>query len=77
MGSDTTMGTGGGEMTMRPVEFVELPAGVAVEMKPGGHHIMLMDLAKPLAAGTTFKLTLTFEKAGEITIDVPVRDEAP
>lgn len=76
MGSDTTMNTGG-EMTMRPVEFIELPAGVAVQMKPGGYHIMLIDLLKPLEVGASIKLTLVFEKAGEITIDVPVLDEAP
>jgi len=75
-GTDTTM-NGGGEMTMRPVEFIELPAGVAVELKPGGYHIMLLDLVKPLEVGSTIKLTLVFESAGEITIDVPVRDEAP
>jgi hypothetical protein len=82
-GSDTTMmgGTettmGGGAMTMQPVESIELPAGVAVEMKPGGYHIMMMDLVKPLEIGSTLKVTLTFETAGEITIDVPVLDEAP
>ncbi|MDO8363554.1 MAG: copper chaperone PCu(A)C [Actinomycetota bacterium] len=76
MGSDTTMDMGG-EMTMRPVEFIELPAGVAVELKPGGYHIMLIDLVAPLEVGTTLQLTLTFENAGAITIDVPVLDEAP
>jgi hypothetical protein len=75
MGSDTTMA--GGAMTMQPVEFIELPAGVAVEMKPGGYHIMMMDLVSPLEIGSTFQLTLTFEKAGDVTIDVPVLDEAP
>lgn len=74
-GSDTTMA--GGAMTMQPVEFIELPAGVAVEMKPGGYHIMMMDLVKPLEVGTSIQVTLTFEKAGEITVDVPVLDEAP
>jgi len=77
MGSDTTMGTGSGEMGMRPVESIDLPAGVAVELKPGGYHIMFIDLVKPLEVGTTIALTLTFEKAGEITIEVPVLDEAP
>lgn len=75
MGSDTTMA--GGEMKMQPVEFIELPAGVAVELKPGGYHIMMLDLVNPLEVGTTIQITLTFEKAGEITIDVPVLDEAP
>lgn len=77
MGSDTTMATGDGQMGMRPVEFVELPAGVAVELKPGGYHIMLIDLVAPLEVGTTIALTLTFENGGTITIDVPVLDEAP
>jgi copper(I)-binding protein len=77
MGSDTTMDMGGGEMGMRPVEFVELPAGVAVELKPGGYHIMFIDLVKPLEVGTTISLTLIFETAGEIVIEVPVLDEAP
>ncbi|MEQ1698973.1 MAG: copper chaperone PCu(A)C [Ilumatobacteraceae bacterium] len=77
MGSDTTMDMGGGEMGMRPVEFIALPAGTAVELKPGGYHIMLVGLVAPLEVGTTIKVTLTFENAGDITIDVPVLDEAP
>ena len=76
MGSETTM-AGTGEMTMRPVEFIELPAGTAVELKPGGYHIMMMKLAKPLVLGETISLTLTFENAGEVVVDVPVLDEAP
>ncbi|MDO8390784.1 MAG: copper chaperone PCu(A)C [Actinomycetota bacterium] len=77
MGSDTTMAMGDGEMVMREVDSIDLPAGVAVELKPGGYHIMLMELAKPLEVGTTLKITLVFENAGSITIDVPVLDEAP
>ena len=77
MGSDTTMAMGEGEMVMREVDSIDLPAGVAVELKPGGYHIMLMELAKPLEVGTTIQITLVFEKAGSITIDVPVLDEAP
>jgi periplasmic copper chaperone A len=76
MGSDTTA-MGGGEMGMRPVDSIALPAGTAVELKPGGYHIMLIDLVAPLEVGDTIKVTLTFEQAGEITIDVPVLDEAP
>ena len=77
MGSDTTMAMGIGEMVMREVDSIDLPAGVAVELKPGGYHIMLMELVKPLEVGTTLKITLVFEKAGSITSDVPVLDEAP
>jgi copper(I)-binding protein len=76
MGSETTV-AGMGEMTMQPVDVIDLPAGTAVELKPGGYHIMMMDLAAPLTVGETIQLTLTLEKAGEITIDVPVLDEAP
>lgn len=81
-GSDTTMAMGGtettmGEMTMQPVARVALPAGTAVEFKPGSYHFMLMDLVKPLEVGTTIAITFEFEKAGSITVDVPVLDEAP
>lgn len=77
MGSDSTMAMGDGEMVMQPVASVALPAGKPVEFKPGGYHIMLIDLAAPLAKGTTIKITLMLEKGGEIVIDVPVLDEAP
>ncbi|MEZ5098837.1 MAG: copper chaperone PCu(A)C [Thermoleophilia bacterium] len=65
---------GGAEMTMRPVEWIDVPAGGSVALEPGGYHIMLVDLAKPLAVGDTFDLTLTFEQAGEQTVKVTVRD---
>lgn len=77
MGSDSTMAMGDGEMVMQPVASVALPAGKPVEFKPGGYHIMLIDLAAPLAKGTTIKITLVLEKGGEIVVDVPVLDEAP
>ncbi|WP_374686640.1 copper chaperone PCu(A)C [Promineifilum sp.] len=65
-----------GTMGMRPVEGgVEVPAGGSVELKRGGLHIMFMGVAEPPAAGDTVSLTLTFEKAGEMTLDVPVREE--
>lgn len=77
-GSDTTAGAGtGGEMGMKEVDKVDLPAGKAVTFEPGGYHVMLIDLAKPLEVGQEFELTLTFEKAGEKTVKVPVRDSAP
>jgi copper(I)-binding protein len=71
-GSATTMGA----MTMKPVAEIALPAGKAVELKPGGYHVMLMKLAKPLTKGQTFDLELTFEKAGKQTVKVEVRDNA-
>lgn len=69
--------SGMGAMTMRPVDGIELPAGESVELKPGGYHVMLFDLAEPLKAGDTIEVTLTFEKADPMTIKVPVRDDAP
>jgi hypothetical protein len=80
MGTATTMmgtATTVGQMTMKPVASVELKAGVATEFKPGGYHIMLFGLVKPLTKGETIKVTLTLTKAGTITVDVPVLDEAP
>jgi copper(I)-binding protein len=81
MASDTTMaGTGdtmAPTMEMRPVEAIELPAGEAVALAPGGYHVMLLDLAAPLEIGQTFTLTLTFEKAGTRDVEVTVADEAP
>lgn len=54
----------GGVMTMRAVAGgLELPAGKAVELKPGGYHIMLMDLKAGLPKDTTVPLTLTFRNA--------------
>ena len=50
-----------------------VPAGGSVVLKPGAYHVMLIDLNKPLKAGETFPLTLVFEKAGEISITVPVQ----
>lgn len=48
-------------MKMRQVPFVELPAGKAVELKPGGFHVMLMDLNQQVKEGDTVPLTLVIE----------------
>ena len=56
----------GSMMTMRAVDKVALPAGKTVEMKPGGYHVMLVDLVAPLKVGEAVPLQLTFEdKAGK------------
>jgi copper(I)-binding protein len=64
-------------MTMQEVDHVDVKAGTALELKPGGYHVMLMKLVKPLLTGETFKITLTFTKAGAVVIDVPVLEDAP
>jgi hypothetical protein len=62
----------GGVMKMNAVDKVALPAGKPVDLKPGGYHVMLMDLVKPLKDGDTAPLRLTFQdKAGKKqTVDV-------
>jgi len=67
-----------GVMKMFPVEGVELPAGKPVKLAPGGYHVMLMDLQKPLNAGDKVPLKLTFELANKnretVDLTVDVRD---
>ncbi len=72
----------GNVMTMRAVSGgLELPAGKAVELKPGGYHVMLMDLKAPLAKDTTFPLTLVFKDAKGVEtrteLKVPVSTMPP
>lgn len=62
----------GDMMSMGEVEGIEIPAGASVELRSGSYHIMLMDLKENLAAGGTVSVTLVFEKAGAIVVEVPV-----
>ncbi len=56
----------GGVMKMNAIDKLALPAGKAVELKPGSYHVMLMALREPLKEGQTVPITLTFEdKAGK------------
>ena len=61
-----------GIMKMFPVEGIDLPAGDTTELAPGGYHIMLFGAKKLFKPGDEFPLTLTFEKAGEATIQAMV-----
>jgi periplasmic copper chaperone A len=63
----------GTTMTMAPVGTLDLPPGATVMLKPGGYHAMLLGLSAPLKIGDTVPLALRFERAGSITIDVPVK----
>ena len=76
-GSDTSMPMGTGEMVMREVEAIEIPAGEMVMLMPGGYHVMLIDLVAPLEIGQTFDVVLAFENAGDVVVPVEVRDDAP
>jgi periplasmic copper chaperone A len=63
-----------GVMQMRQLaDGLAIPAGGSVALKPGSYHVMLIGLKKPLKAGETFPLTLTFAKAGNISVTVPVQ----
>lgn len=62
---------------MQPLpDGLELPAGGSVELKPGGYHIMLINLKNDLKAGDKFMLDLQFEKAGKISVEAMVEDPA-
>lgn len=72
------MKTEGGIMQMAELpDGLALPAGEAVSLKPGGNHIMLMQVKTPLAAGDTVSLTLTFEKAAPLGVRAAVGQPAP
>lgn len=69
--------TEGATSKMQPKEGgFPVPAQGALELKPGGFHIMLMNLAEPLVEGDSVELELTFEKAGTIKLTAPVRPAA-
>ena len=61
-----------GVMKMRPVAGVEIKAGQTVELKPGGYHVMFVGLKEPLERGQHIKVTLHFEKAGNVPVDFVV-----
>ena len=62
-----------GVMKMRPVEAgIEIKPGQTVELKPGGYHVMFVDLKKPFEQGDHIMATLKFEKAGDVSVDFTV-----
>ena len=65
----------GNTMRMRGVDKLELPAGQAVELKPGGYHVMLMDLKAPLKKGDTVAIKLKVRSKSGQTQDVEVKAE--
>ena len=68
----------GGIMKMQPMpEGVEIPAGGTLSFEPQGLHIMLVNLNHNLNPGTTYNLTLTFAKAGDVTVPISVQTDAP
>lgn len=66
-----------GVLRMRPIEAIEVEPGTSSVLAPGGLHIMLMELKEPLIAGKSFPLTLTFENAGKIELEILVVKDPP
>lgn len=71
----------GNVMRMRAIDALELPAGQTVELKPGGYHVMLMDLKAALPKDTTVPITLVLRDARgaqqRLELSVPVRSTPP
>ena len=61
-------------MKMRDVGPLEVKAGETVQLKPGGYHVMLSELKRPLKAGDKFPMTLEFENAGAVEVSVWVEE---
>jgi copper(I)-binding protein len=72
-----TMEMEGNIMRMRPIDGIDVPAGKTVELKPGGQHVMFVGLTQTLKTGAHFPLTLRFEKAGEVKVEVQVMVKPP
>ncbi len=64
-------------MKMQKLDSVGIPAGGDAKFAPGGNHLMLFGLQKPLVAGERFPLTLEFEKAGKVEVEVVIEASAP
>jgi copper(I)-binding protein len=65
-------------MRMREVKGYEIPAGGTLELKPGGAHLMFVDVRKPFSEGESIPVTLRFERSGEKKVDFRVgRGAAP
>lgn len=64
-----------GVMSMDHVNEIALEKDTTLSMKPGGIHIMLMNLHSPLQASATYKLVLEFKRAGAVEIQLPVRKQ--
>jgi copper(I)-binding protein len=59
-------------LRMREVKGFDVPAKGSLELKPGGAHLMLVDIKRPLKEGDKVPLTLKFERAGELSVDFHV-----
>ena len=72
-----SMSMDGNVMKMREVSAIDIPPGQSVELKPGAWHLMLIGLKAPLKSGDKVPLTLKFEKAGEVKVELKIEEAAP
>ena len=63
----------GGKRVMQPRSQFDIPTGGTLELKPGSYHIMLLGLKQALSPGETVPVTLVFQKAGKVAVEVPVK----
>lgn len=66
-----------GLMKMQQVQSVAIPAGGEVKFEPMGYHVMMFNLKQQAKDGERFPLTLTFEKAGAVEVEIAVQKDAP
>jgi hypothetical protein len=67
----------GSMMTMRPIAFLDVAAGARVSLAPGGLHLMLEGLKRPLRAGQSVPVTLIFARGGRVPAALAVSGAAP
>ena len=67
-----TMSMEGGVARMKEIPGIDIRPGAATQLKPGGFHLMLVGLRRPLREGESVRLALTFEKAGTVEVDATV-----
>jgi copper(I)-binding protein len=72
-----SMSMDGNVMKMRQVNAIDIAPGQTVELKPGALHIMLVGLKAPLKAGDKVPMTLKFEKAGDVKVELKIEEIAP
>jgi copper(I)-binding protein len=64
-----------GMMEMQPVKSIDVPANGSAELKPGGFHVMCIDLKDSFKVGAKIGLTLVFATAGEVNVQADIRDQ--
>lgn len=67
----------GNVMQMRQIKSLDIPSKGKVDLKPGGYHLMFIDLKSQLKAGENVDVQLTFEKAGKVNVKLPIQEMRP